>query len=39
MGMPGDHIQQHLKDFGCLMTWAVGRGFAEWGCMSEPSIK
>lgn len=31
MGMPGPVISQHLEDFGSLMTWAVGRGFAEWG--------
>ncbi len=31
MGMPEADIQQHLKDFGCLMTWAVEHGFVEWG--------
>jgi hypothetical protein len=31
IGMPGPAIEQHLEDFGALMTWAVARGFAEWG--------
>jgi hypothetical protein len=31
LGMPEDVIGQHLEDFGSLMTWAVGRGFAEFG--------
>ena len=31
MGIPGPHIDEHLKDFGSLMTWAVGQDFAEWG--------
>ena len=31
MGMPWPVVEQHLKDFGSLMTWAVEQGFAEWG--------
>lgn len=31
IGMPWPVIEQHLEDFGALLTWAVGRGFAQWG--------
>ena len=31
MGMPWPVIEQHLSDFGFLMTWAVGRGYVEFG--------
>ena len=30
MAMPWAVIEQHLEDFGDLMTWAVKHGFAEW---------
>ena len=31
MGVPGPVVVQHLQDFGSLMTWAVGRGFVQFG--------
>jgi hypothetical protein len=31
MDIPWPVIEQHLGDFGALMTWAVGQGFVEWG--------
>lgn len=31
MDMPWPVIEQHHGDFGSLMTWAVGRDFAEIG--------